>query len=175
MNKNYAVKIIVTMTMLMTLTMSSAESEQNQGPQCLEESKSANLDFTLQDMNGKDVRLSDHLGDVILLDFWATWCGPCRLEIPGFIEMYDKYKSQGFSVLGISVDDPVDALQAYAKEFGMNYPVLVGKDRDDVKDAFGPLFGFPTTFIIDREGTICYQHTGFASKDQFEQEIISLL
>ena len=126
-------------------------------------------------MDGAEVKLSDYLGIVILLDFWATWCAPCRIEIPGFIELFDKYEARGLSILGISVDDSVDALQLYAEEMEMDYPVLIGDGRDDVKDAFGPLYGFPTTFLINREGDICHQHTGYAPKEQFEQEILSLL
>ena len=142
---------------------------------CTVDAKSADLNFTLKDMHGDDVALSDYLGDVILLDFWATWCAPCRIEIPGFIEMIDEYQGRGFSVLGISIDDTADALLFYAEELGMNYPVLIGDGRDDVKDAFGPLIGFPTSFIIDRDGTICHQHTGFAPKMQFVEEIEALL
>jgi peroxiredoxin len=142
---------------------------------CSVEDKIANYDFELKDMNGGDVRLSDYEGKVILLDFWATWCAPCKIEIPGFIELYDKYRDQGFEVVGISVDDPVDALRDFAMQLNMNYPVLVGDGRDDVKEAFGPLIGFPTTFIIGRDGTVCSEHVGFAPKAQFEAEIQSLL
>jgi len=143
--------------------------------ECDAERQPANLDFTLKDMHGNDVLLSDHLGKVILLDFWATWCAPCRIEIPGFIEMFDEFEAQGFSVLGVSIDDPADALQLYAEDLAMDYPVLIGDGRDDVKDAFGPLIGFPTTFIIDRDGTICHKHTGFSPKEQFDEEIRALL
>lgn len=143
--------------------------------ECRAGGQTANLDFTLEDMHGNDVTLSDYAGDVILLDFWATWCAPCRIEIPGFIEMYDAYEDRGFSVLGISVDDPLEELEPYARELGMDYPVLIGKDRDDVKEAFGPLIGFPTTLIIDRDGTICHRHVGLTSKEQFEAEIEALL
>ena len=142
---------------------------------CSADAEFANLDFVLDDMNGDRVALSDYRGQVILLDFWATWCAPCRIEIPGFIELYDKYRDQGFVVLGISIDDPVDAMQAFAAELGMNYPVLVGDGRDDVKDAYGPLIGYPTAFIIDREGRICTTHIGFAPKEQFEQDILAVL
>jgi thiol-disulfide isomerase/thioredoxin len=142
---------------------------------CDADAKPANLDFVIKDMNGEDVRLSDYKGQVILLDFWATWCAPCRIEIPGFIELYDKYGPQGFVVIGFDVDDPVPAIQSFAAELEMNYPVLVGADRDDVKEAFGPPVGYPTSFIIDREGKICASHTGFAPKEQFEQEILPLL
>jgi peroxiredoxin len=143
--------------------------------ECDVEPAVANLDFVLEDMHGNDVALSDYRGDVILLDFWATWCAPCRIEIPGFIEMLDAHGAKGFSVLGISIDDSPDALVAYAEELEMDYPVLVGDGRDDVKDAFGPLIGFPTTYLIDRDGTICHKHTGFVPKQRFVQEILGLL
>jgi cytochrome c biogenesis protein CcmG/thiol:disulfide interchange protein DsbE len=159
--------------MLLGLVSKPLYSQQQEA--CTVTDKAANLDFVLLDMDGAEVKLSDYLGRVILLDFWATWCAPCRIEIPGFIELFDKYEARGLSILGISVDDSVDALQLYAEEMEMDYPVLIGDGRDDVKDAFGPLYGFPTTFLINREGDICHQHTGYAPKEQFEQEILSLL
>ena len=142
---------------------------------CRADAEMANLDFVVKDINGEDVRFSDYKGQVILLDFWATWCAPCRIEIPGFIELYDKYRDQGFVVLGFDVDDPLPAIQSFAEEFQMNYPVLVGADRDDVKDAYGPPIGYPTAYIIDRDGRICTSHTGFAPKETFEREILALL
>ena len=160
---------------LLLLGLVSEPLYSQQQEACTVTDKSANLDFVLLDMDGAEVKLSDYLGNVILLDFWATWCAPCRIEIPGFIELFDKYENQGLSILGISVDDSVDALQLYAQEMEMDYPILIGDGRDDVKDAFGPLYGFPTTFLINREGDICHQHTGYAPKEQFEQEILLLL
>ena len=142
---------------------------------CGPDSKTANLNFTFKDLDGRDVTLSAFKGKVILLDFWATWCGPCKFEIPGFIELYTKYRSQGLQVLGLAVDDPVPALKEYAQQMKMNYPVLVGEGREDILEAFGPMPGLPTTFIIDREGKICKSHTGFEKKETFEQEIKSLL
>ncbi len=150
-------------------------SAQVNSASCTETDRKANLNFVLKDINGSDVTLSDYRGKVILLDFWATWCAPCRIEIPGFIELYDQYEKDGLEVLGISVDDPISALLLYTEDMGMDYPVLIGDQRDDVKDAFGPLVGFPSTFLIDREGMICHQHTGFTSKEKFEQEILELL
>ena len=135
----------------------------------------ADLSFTLQDVAGNDVLLSDYLGKVILLDFWATWCAPCRIEIPGFIELLDQYELEGFAVLGISIDDSVESLEFYMEEMAMDYPVLIGAGRDDVKDSYGPLVGFPTTYLIDRSGNICQQHIGFSSKQQFETEILEIL
>ena len=156
------------------LLMAPAYSQDGSGS-CSVEDKTANLDFTLLDMDGNELKLSDYKGKVILLDFWATWCAPCRIEIPGFIELFDSYEDRGLVVLGISVDDSVEALQLYAEDMEMDYPVLIGDQRDDVKDAYGPLYGFPTTFLINRDGSICHQHTGFAPKERFESEILQLL
>jgi peroxiredoxin len=137
--------------------------------------KSANLNFTLKDIRGNDIALSAYRGDVILLDFWATWCAPCKLEIPGFVELYNKYRSRGFVVLGVSVDDPVSDLRPFVARFKMDYPVLVGAHRDDLKSAFGPLVGFPTSFLIARDGTICTEHVGYAPQTEFLREINELL
>jgi peroxiredoxin len=142
---------------------------------CNPNGKVANLNFTLKDMDGRDVTLSAFKGQVILLDFWATWCGPCKVEIPGFVELYRTYRPQGFVVLGVSVDDPVSKLKPFAARLKMNYPILIGDGRDDVKDAFGPLIGFPTSLLIGRDGRVCTSHTGLKLKEQFEREIKSLL
>jgi peroxiredoxin len=141
---------------------------------CEGEGKIANLDFTLKDINGRDVALTDYKGKVILLDFWATWCAPCKIEIPGFVELYKKYKSSGFVVLGVSMDDDPAAVKPFSQKLKMNYPVLFGAGRDDLQNAY-PSPGLPTSFIIDRDGRICAQHTGFASKEQFEREIKPLM
>jgi thiol-disulfide isomerase/thioredoxin len=140
--------------------------------------KAAPLGFTLKDMNGVDVKLASFKGKPIVLNFWATWCGPCRAEIPSLVELNRKYNEEGVGdvvILGISVDDPVEKLKPYAAQMKMNYPVLVGNGRDDVQDAFGPLWGIPVTVFIDREGRIAKKHSGIASKEQFEQEIKALL
>lgn len=142
---------------------------------CAPDAKVANLNFTLKDLSGKDVALSALNGKVILLDFWATWCGPCKVEIPWFIEFYTKYRGQGLEVLGFAVDEPVPVLKEYATRMKMNYPVLVGQGREDVLTAFGPMAGLPTTFIIDRKGRICSSHTGLGQKETFEREIKALL
>ena len=135
----------------------------------------ANLDFTVKDINGKDVALSAFKGNVILLDFWATWCPPCKKEIPGFIGLYDRYKSRGLVVLGVSVDDSTSDVKKFIKQFKMNYPVLIGHDRDDLRKAYAPMPGFPTTFLIARDGKICFHHTGFTPLEEFEEKIKSLL
>jgi thiol-disulfide isomerase/thioredoxin len=136
--------------------------------------KPAKLDFTLKDMHGVDVHLESFKGKVILLNFWATWCGPCRAEIPSLVELQEQYKDD-LVVLGFSVDDTAEKLLPYAAEFKMNYPVLVGNGREDVQEAFGPLFGIPVSVIIGRDGVIAKKHSGIATKEQIEREIKTLL
>ncbi len=150
---------------------------------CPADAKMANLDFTMKDVDGKDVRLSDYKGKVILLDFWATWCGPCKYEIPGFVELQEKYGKQGLQVIGVSVDDTVEKLRPFIKQFNINYPILQGLGHDDVQDAYGPIIGIPINVLISRDGRICGKHMGLpptksskqplekAVKEIFEEEI----
>jgi peroxiredoxin len=138
--------------------------------------KAANLNFQFKDLQGKTVSLSDYKGKVILLDFWATWCPPCRKEIPGFIELYNTYKSRGLVVVGVSMDDAGDIadVKRYATQIKMNYPILLGAGReDDLKPSFGEL-PLPTSFVIARDGRICGRHDGLTAKEQVEREITAL-
>src|SRR6478672_10019416 len=103
---------------------------------CPANAKPANLNFTLKDLNNKDVKLSAFKGKVILLDFWATWCGPCKIEIPWFIEFQRKYKDQGFTVLGVSMDEGGwSEVRPFLDQMKMNYPILLG--NDDMTAPFG--------------------------------------
>lgn len=137
------------------------------------EGTAANLGLTLKDMNGKDVRLADYKGNVILLNVWATWCGPCQLEIPDLVEAYSKYKDKGVVVLGVSLDDTPEILRDYVPKKQMNYPILLM--QDDFDEAYGPIFGVPITFFISRDGTIVKRHFGPVSKEQVDREIKALL
>src|SRR5471030_2977932 len=107
---------------------------------CPADAKPANLNFTLKDISGKEVRLADYKGKVLLLDFWATWCGPCKVEIPGFIDLYNKYKSRGFEVVSVVLLDRSENAKPFARDMKMNYPVLNGDEQQDaIDDAYGPL------------------------------------
>ncbi len=131
-------------------------------------------DFALKDTNGQTVRLSDYRGKVVLLDFWATWCGPCKIEIPWFEEFERQNKDKGFAVIGVAMDDEGwDAVKPFAKERGINYRVVLGNDQ--VADLYGGLDALPTTLLIDRGGNIAAVHIGLSGKNEFEDGIQELL
>jgi peroxiredoxin len=140
---------------------------------CAVSQGSARFDFTLKDMNGASVRLADYKGKVVLLNFWATWCGPCRTEIPELVRLVDDHKDEGFEVLGVSIDDTPEQLQAFARDMKINYPSLLMLEELD--NAFGPMWALPTTFIIDRHGSICLKHMGPVTREMVEREIKGLL
>lgn len=119
--------------------------------------------FTLPDLAGNEVTLADYAGKVVVLDLWATWCPPCRQEIPFLIELYEEHKDAGLVVVGIGLDDGGEkVLRPFVEQNGMTYPVLVG--NRDVGQAY-KLQGIPTTFILDRNGRIAAKHLGFRPSD----------
>jgi len=133
----------------------------------------ANLSLTLKDMNGASVHLADYKGKVILLNVWATWCGPCQTEIPELVASYEAYKEKGVVILGVSLDDTAEMLRAYAPKKHITYPMLLM--QDDLDQAYGPFFGVPVTIFIGRDGIISKKHLGPVSKEQVDQEIRALL
>ena len=131
-------------------------------------------EFTLKDADGKLVHLSDYKGKVVLLDFWATWCGPCRIEIPWFTEMQKKNKDRGFEVLGVSMDDEGwEVVKPFLADLKVNYRVVIGNDI--TAQLYGGVDALPTTFLIDRGGKIAAVHVGLASKKDLEDGVEQLL
>ncbi len=131
-------------------------------------------DFSLEGVDGSVVKLSDFKGQVVLLNFWATWCGPCKIEMPWFIEFQRKYKDQGFTVIAVSLDEEGwDVVRPFVEDLKPNFPIVVGDDGID--DKFGGIMALPTTLIIDKEGRIVSRHTGLVSKGDYADEIESLL
>ncbi len=130
--------------------------------------------FALKDAAGNIVKLADYKGKVVLLNFWATWCGPCKLEIPWFIEMETRLKPKGFSVVGVSMDEEGwDLVKPHVAKLKMNYKVVLG--NEEVAQAYGGVDSLPTSFILDRAGRIASVHTGLVSKSVYEEDIQELL
>ena len=126
--------------------------------------------FELTDvMNGNEISLEDYRGKVVLIDFWATWCRPCRMEIPHFIELREELHGEGFEIIGVSVDRKPGVVKPFAEEWKINYPVVV--DAGAVSTAYGGIRSSPTAFLVDRKGKIIDTFVGYRPKVVFEQAI----
>jgi peroxiredoxin len=131
-------------------------------------------DFSLKDASGKTVKLSEYRGKVVLLNFWATWCGPCKIEIPWFIDFQQQYKDRDLVVLGISLDDDGwTSVKPYVELKKINYRVAIG--TEELSTLYGGVDSLPTTFMIDRAGRIASTHLGLVSKSEYQTEIQDLL
>jgi peroxiredoxin len=131
-------------------------------------------DWHLKDLNGKTVKFADFRGKVVILNFWATWCAPCRIEIPHFVELQKQYADKGFTVIGISLGDQgPGAVKKFVKQLAVDYPIVIGDEK--VTEAYGRIDAIPATFVIDRQGRIVDEHLGYDDKATFEKEIQSLL
>jgi peroxiredoxin len=130
--------------------------------------------FSLTDASGAPVSLADYHGKVVLLNFWATWCGPCQIEIPWFVEFEQKYKDRDFAVLGVSFDDDGwKSVRPYIASHKINYRIMIGTEK--MSQLYGGVDSLPTTFIVDRQGRIAAQHVGLVDKSDYQNEILKLL
>jgi cytochrome c biogenesis protein CcmG/thiol:disulfide interchange protein DsbE len=130
--------------------------------------------FSLKDVNGIEKKLSDFKGKVIIIDFWATWCPPCREEIPHFIDLYNQYKEQGLEVIGIALDMQGEkVVPGFVLKNNINYTILLG--NEEVSDLYGGIRAIPTTFIVDKDGNIRKKYIGYNDKEVFEKDIKELL
>ena len=131
---------------------------------------SAAPDFTLPDLKGKEVQLSSFKGKAVVIDFWATWCEPCKIEMPWLVDLQTKYGPQGLQILGVAMDDADEpTIQAFAHKMGVNYPVLKGTEA--VADLYGGLDGLPATFFVDRSGKIVDVAVGLTNQSVLEDSI----
>jgi cytochrome c biogenesis protein CcmG/thiol:disulfide interchange protein DsbE len=129
--------------------------------------KSSYGDFKLMDLDGNEMSLSDFNGKIVVLNFWATWCSPCRVEIPYFIEVYNKYKDKGVQFIGVSNED-ASTLRSFAEDYNINYPILI--DNAGVIEEWG-IRAIPTTFILNKDGKVIFKNIGMMTREQLENNI----
>lgn len=127
-------------------------------------------DFDLPSLDGKNLKLSDLRGKAVLLNFWATYCGPCKIEMPWFVELQKEYGPQGFQIVGVAMDDAsTEEIAKFAKQMGVNYPILLG--QESVGQSYGGVGVLPTTFFLDRDGKLIAREFGLQSRSVFVDHI----
>lgn len=170
---NSIVKIILTLAILISgyffifAGEEQISDEQKEAIAKVLEGINKTPDFTLSALDGKEYHLRELEGNVVLINFWATWCGPCRMEIPDFNEMYEKYHEYGFEILGISVSDTKKQLENFVKSYEMKYPVLYGssKNMNQITSDYGGVYSIPTSFLIDKNGEVLRTYPGAILKN----------
>jgi thiol-disulfide isomerase/thioredoxin len=127
-------------------------------------------DFSLESLDGKSVRLSDLRGKAVLLNFWATWCSPCKIEMPWFVELQNQYGAQGLQIVGVAMDDASkEDIAKFAKDMGVNYPILIGKES--IGDQYGGIPALPESFFIGRDGKMVDKIIGLKGKGEIEEAV----
>jgi thiol-disulfide isomerase/thioredoxin len=127
-------------------------------------------DFTLKTLDGKEVSLSSMKGKAVMVNFWATWCEPCKIEMPWMVELQDKYRKDGFEIIGVAMDDSDNKeIAAFAKKMNVNYTILKGSEK--VADLYGGLDGLPTNFFLDRNGKVIDSFKGLRSESVIVDDI----
>jgi len=166
------VLIIAAIVISVMLIFGIQKARHNPGPQATSGKLQGQLapNFELQSLEGKTIKLSDYRGKAVLLNFWATWCEPCKIEMPWFVELQNKYGPQGLQVLGVAMDDasPQDIAE-FAKKMGVNYPIVIGKEK--VGDDYGGVQYLPSTFYVGRDGKVLNRVFGLVSRSEIEDNI----
>jgi len=166
------VAVAAMIALMLVVGLRSARHRQN--PLAAQTEGGQAPDFALASLEGKTVRLSDYRGKAILLNFWATWCPPCKIEMPWFVELQKQYGPAGLQVLGVAMDDGSPGeIAAFAKEMGVNYPVLIGKE--EVGDAYGGIPYLPVSFFIDRNGKVVDKVLGLKGRGEIEDSVKKIL
>jgi peroxiredoxin len=132
-------------------------------------------DVKMKDLDGNKFKLSDHRGNVVILNFWAVWCPPCKVEVPELVKLYNSYKDRGLRIIGVAIDSGKDQkIKEKAQELGINYPVVNGEDSA-IRNSFGPIRAVPTTYVINKEGKVYRNYVGFRDIKIFEEDVTTLL
>ncbi|HYI97292.1 MAG TPA: TlpA disulfide reductase family protein [Bryobacteraceae bacterium] len=172
-----SVRAIAAGLLCLGLLLTGCQKQQQAAPETKvkpDSARNAAPEFALKDADGKTVTLAEYKGKVVLLNFWATWCGPCKIEIPWFADFEQKYKDRGFAVLGVAMDEEGwEVIKPYLAQSKVNYRVILGNDT--VAGLYGGVESLPTTFVLDRNGKIASTHVGLVSKSDYENEIMQLL
>lgn len=160
-----ALMLVIFFSSLLVLSCSPGKKTENGG---------LAPDFVLPSLDGKEVRLSSYRGKVVILDFWATWCPPCRVELPHFIELYEEFQDDGLEIIGISLDRTSSReVASFVKDWKIPYIIVMG--TPDVVSSYGGIRGIPTTFVIDRSGKVYRKYVGYRKKEVFERDVRELL
>ncbi len=166
------VAVAVTIALMLVVGLRSVRHQQNSASAPLKGALAP--DFTLSSLDGSTVHLSDYRGKAVLLNFWATWCPPCKIEMPWFVELQKQYGSAGLQILGVAMDDASpEEIARFAKEMGINYPVLLGKET--VGDAYGGVEFLPYSLYIDRNGKVLDVAYGLKGRGEIEDDVKKIL
>ena len=172
MKRDPVVIIIVAMVvaLMLVLAFKLARRPAPTGAAGIAQTNGIAPDFTLQSLDGKTVHLSDYRGKAVVLNFWATWCGPCKIEMPWFVDLQKQYGPSGVQFLGVAMDDAsTKDIAEFAQSMNVNYPILIGKEA--VGDAYGGVQFLPETFYLDRNGKIVDKAFGLKGRGEIEDDI----